>query len=138
RLPDGHGVEIRDGVAISPASGTAEDHKKYDYEVLPAGTIFPVRVDLLAPEDCNEKDLVQALATSLDALSHGETAFGAKRSRGLGRVSATWTVRRFDLASPEGWVAWVESDHEAPNGMPVEGGSALDALQAEAPNDLAT
>ena len=26
RLPEGLGIEIRDGVAISPASGTAEDH----------------------------------------------------------------------------------------------------------------
>ncbi|MGE3524769.1 MAG: RAMP superfamily CRISPR-associated protein, partial [Gemmatimonadales bacterium] len=37
-MPPGQGVEIRDGVAISPATGIAEDHKKYDYEVLPAGT----------------------------------------------------------------------------------------------------
>src|SRR5690606_26619435 len=48
-LPEGHGVEIRDGVAISPTTGIAEKGKKYDYEVLPAGTTFPVRVDLLLP-----------------------------------------------------------------------------------------
>jgi CRISPR/Cas system CSM-associated protein Csm3 (group 7 of RAMP superfamily) len=138
RLPDGLGVEIRDGVAISAASGTAEDHKKYDYEVLPAGTIFPVRVDILVPEKADEKDLVEALATSLDALSHGEVAFGAKRSRGLGRVSATWVARRFDLTSPEGWQAWVQSDHEAPASASGEGARALDALRAAAPDDLAS
>lgn len=135
-LPEGYGIEIRDGVAISADSGTAEDHKKYDYEVLPAGTTFPVRVDLLVPDDGNEKDLAEALATSLDALSHGETAFGARRSRGLGRVSATWTARRFDLTSSEGWVAWVQTDHEAPIPTDSGGAPALDALRAAAPDHL--
>jgi CRISPR/Cas system CSM-associated protein Csm3 (group 7 of RAMP superfamily) len=138
-LPEGYGVEIRDGVAISADSGTAEDHKKYDYEVLPAGTTFPVRVDLLVPEDGNEKVLAEALATSLDALSRGETAFGARRSRGLGRVSATWTARRFDLTSSEGWVGWVgwvQTDHEAPIATVSEGASSLDALRAAAPDRL--
>lgn len=136
RLPEGCGFEIRDGVAISADSGTAEDHKKYDYEVLPAGTTFPVRVDLLVSQEGSEKDLVEAVATSLHALSHGETAFGAKRSRGLGRVSATWTARRFDLTSSEGWLAWATSDHEAPIATDSEGTSALDALHAAAPDRL--
>lgn len=137
KLPEGHGVEIRDGVAISGDRGTAEDHKKYDFEVLPAETTFPVRVDLLVPESGNEKALVEALATSLDALSHGETALGARRSRGLGRVSATWTARRFDLTSPEGWMVWVQSDHLDPIGTASERVSALDALRAAAPDHLA-
>lgn len=136
-LPERTGIEIRDGVAISEASGTAEDKKKYDYEVLSAGTTFPVRVDLLVSEEDNEKALVESLSTSLDALSDGETAFGAKRSRGLGRVSAAWTARRFDLTSRHGWLAWVKSDHEAPIGAPVDGASALDALRAQAHDDLA-
>jgi len=138
RLPDGHGVEIRDGVAISAATGTAEDHKKYDYEVLPAGTVFPVRVDLLVPGESDEKHLVEALATSLDALSSGETAFGAKRSRGLGRVSATWVARRFDLTSREGWLAWVGSEHEAPIPSGRDRSSAPNALQAEFSDDRAS
>ncbi len=135
-LPKGYGIEIRDGVAISAKTGTAEDHKKYDYEVLPVGTTFPVRIDLLVPEHSDEQSLVKAMATSLDALSHGETAIGAKRSRGLGRVSATWTARRFDLTSSKGWVAWVLSEHELPIVTASEGVSALDALRKAASKDL--
>ena len=134
RLPEDQGVEIRDGVAISATSGTAEDHKKYDYEVIPSGTIFPVRLDLVVPERDTEKELVQGLAAVLDALADGRTALGAKRSRGLGRVSATWVARRFDLTSPEGWVAWVMSDHEAPLGAFESGTSAVEALQAQCPD----
>jgi len=136
-LPRELGVEIRDGVTISPDSGTAEDHKKYDYEVLPAGTSFPVRVDLLVPEGADERRLLELLATSLDALSHGEMAFGAKRSRGLGRVRAAWAARRFDLGSREGWLEWVRSDHEDPVGGSVNRTAPLDALNAALPDELA-
>ena len=136
RLPEGQGTEIRDGVAISATSGTAEDHKKYDYEVIPAGTIFPVRLDLVVPEGDTEEGLVKSLAAAIDALTSGGTAFGAKRSRGLGRVSATWAARRFDLTSAEGWVDWVTSDHETPLGA-VEGRtSAIEVLQAQCPAEL--
>ena len=136
RLPEGLGIEIRDGVAISPASGTAEDHKKYDYEVLPAGTTFSIRVDLLVPVDAGEKLLVEALASALNAFSHGGNALGAKRSRGLGRVRATWAVRRFDLESSDGWMAWVRSDHADPIGVSPTQSCIRDVLNGAAPAEL--
>lgn len=136
RLAEGHGIEIRDGVAISTKSGTAENHKKYDYEVLPAGTTFSVRVDLLIPAGTEEKPLVESLGSALDALSHGETAFGAKRSRGLGGVTARWAARRFDLNSRRGWLAWVQSDHEDPVGVDVARVAPRDALSEASPDDL--
>lgn len=136
QLPEDYGVEIRDGVAISPRSGTAEEHKKYDYEVLPPGTTFGVRVDLLVPESGRERNLVQALATSLDALTAGEVAIGAKRTRGLGRLTARWSARRFALDSAGGWLAWLETDHENPIGAAAERATALEALQAAAPDAL--
>ncbi len=138
-LPGSQGIEIRDGVAISPATGTAEDAKKYDYEVLPAATTFPVRVDLLVPGDADhaaEKSLLEALAGALDAFSHAENGFGAKRSRGLGRVSATWAARRFDLSSPEGWVAWALTDHQEPVPVSPDHPSIREVLAAGAPDEL--
>lgn len=142
-LPSGGGVEIRDGVAISPATGIAEDHKKYDYEVLPAGTTFAVRLDLLLPAPPgkdgtapDEASLLQALAAALDAFSHGEGAFGAKRSRGLGRVRAVWAARRFDLSSSEGWLEWVRSDHERPLAANPDQPCIRDALEQAAPRSL--
>ncbi len=144
KLPGEHGIEVRDGVAVSPATGVAEDRKKYDYEVLPAGATFEVRLDLVLPaapigpgEDRPlEQALLQCLAAALDAFTHGENGFGAKRSRGLGRVSARWTAKRFDLESREGWIAWVLSDHEHPFAATPEQDRILDALKAAAPEDL--
>jgi CRISPR/Cas system CSM-associated protein Csm3 (group 7 of RAMP superfamily) len=143
-IPEGEGVEIRDGVAISAATGVAEDRKKYDYEVLPAGTAFPVRLDLLIPAPAtasgvplpNESVLLQLLTTALDAFAHGQSAFGAKRSRGLGRVRATWSAKRFGFESPEGWLEWVLSDHQQPLAGGPEHSSILDALAAGAGRSL--
>jgi len=120
-LPPGYGVEIRDGVAIDPATGLAEDSKKYDYEVLPPGTLFPVRVDLLVPPDGADEEAGSAelrnleyLAAALGALSRGEHSFGARRSRGLGTVRATWSAQRFPLDSRKGWLEWAGTAHEEP------------------------
>jgi CRISPR/Cas system CSM-associated protein Csm3 (group 7 of RAMP superfamily) len=109
------GVEIRDGVAIDPATGTAEDHKKFDFEVLPAGTRFPVRVELLVEATADEAALVSLLVAALDGLAPGEIALGARRSRGLGRLGCEgWRARRFDLGSADGWLAWLTCDPETP------------------------
>lgn len=143
-IPPGYGVEIRDGVAISPETGIAEDHKKYDYEVLPAKTTFPVRVDLLLPAPASkdgatpadEKSLLEALAAALDAFAHGQNAFGAKRSRGLGRVSTVWAARRFDLGSPQGWLEWLLWDHEQPFAANTGQSCIRDVLEQAAPKAL--
>lgn len=143
-IPLDHGVEIRDGVAISLATGIAEDHKKYDYEVVPAGTTFPVRVDLLLPAPASrdgatppdERSLLKALGGALDAFAHGQSAFGAKRSRGLGRVSAVWAAKRFDLGSADGWLEWVLSDHERPFTATPDQARIWDVLQQAAPENL--
>lgn len=141
-LPEEYGFEIRDGVAISPATGIAEDHKKYDFEVLPAKTRFPVRVDLLVPDPCDrngvalEKALLESLAAALDAFSRGENAFGARRSRGLGRVNAVWAARRFDLGSRDGWLEWILSDHKKPFDANPDQPCIRDAIEVVAPVNL--
>jgi len=61
-LPQGTATEIRDGVALEGATGTAEDHKKFDAEVLPAGTRFPIRLDLVVSQDHSEHMLLESLA----------------------------------------------------------------------------
>ncbi len=114
-LPPDASVEIRDGVAIDSARGTAEDHKKYDFEVLPAGTRFPLRLELVVDQAAREAELVALLATCLMSVGDGELSIGLRRSRGLGRLRAErWRARRHDLATAEGWLAWLASDHEHP------------------------
>jgi len=143
-FPEQSGIEIRDGVAISPATGVAEDHKKFDFEVLPAGTVFPVRVDLLLPAPSifnfesqpEEKALLERLTEALDAFTHGENALGARRSRGLGRVRALWAARRFDFSSKDGWLAWILSDHKNPFTANPDQASIRNAIEVAAPDEL--
>ena len=138
------GVEVRDGVAISPETGTAEDHKKYDYEVWPPGTSFDLRVDLLIPkkeprsdyEPPTESSLLEHLGAALATFTDGENGLGARCSRGLGRFKAVWAARRFELGSAEGWLDWVLSEHEAPVELDPGQGDICRVLNEAAPGAL--
>lgn len=108
-------VEIRDGVALDAVRGTAAEHLKYDQEVLPAGTRFPVRLELVVTDPSREAEDLDLLALALSGFQNGDIPIGARRSRGFGacRISS-WRLERFDLSNREGWMAWLGSDHLAP------------------------
>ncbi len=131
---EGVSLEIRDGVRIDPEYGVAEAHKKFDFEVIPAGTKFSIRFDLLIPEDGNESYLLSLLFATLKGLENGDIHLGKRRSRGLGRLRAgCWRIKRFDLSSKEGWISWALSNHKDP----TEGRDSFphleDALSSEHP-----
>ncbi|HWO26212.1 MAG TPA: RAMP superfamily CRISPR-associated protein [Kofleriaceae bacterium] len=128
-LPNQQPIEVRDGVQLVAARGTADEHKKYDLEVLPAGTRFPIRFDLIVANPDTEAELVSLLVEALSGLSADDIAFGARRSRGLGAVRAeSWRARRYDLVSQDGWMSWLLSDPAAP--LKKDSKSANDASAA--------
>lgn len=136
-LPEGHSVEIRDGVQIDTERGTAEDHKKFDVEVLPSGTKFPLRFDLSVLATDSEAELVSLLVTALDGMSSGDIALGARRSRGLGMArAAEWWAVRHDLTSRAGWTEWLLSDHASPIARSAGASDAAGACKDVSP-DLA-
>lgn len=108
-------VEVRDGVALDAARGTAAEHLKFDREILPAGTRFPLRVELVVAESSREAEQLALLAVALSGFQQGDIPIGAQRSRGFGacRVSS-WRVKRFDLSSQDGCLEWLGSDHLEP------------------------
>ncbi|MCZ7664445.1 MAG: RAMP superfamily CRISPR-associated protein [Thermoleophilia bacterium] len=115
-LPDHHASEIRNGVQLDAARGIAEEHKKFDLEVLPPGTSFPMRFDLVVSCADEEPDLLALLVAALSGFSGGDIALGARRSRGLGAARATrWKATRYELSSREGWLAWLLTDGNAPS-----------------------
>ena len=115
-LPDQKTIEIRDGVQIETSRAIAEDHKKFDFEVLPAGTVFPLRFDLVVPDARSEGELVGLLVRTLSGLAEGDISIGARRSRGLGSARARiWRAVRYDLLSRTGWIEWALSDCEHPH-----------------------
>jgi CRISPR/Cas system CSM-associated protein Csm3 (group 7 of RAMP superfamily) len=122
RLP---AIELRDGVAINPVTRTAEDKKKFNIELLPAGTIFDLRLELLvrasvsAAEGAQDEQaarMVAAFAQALQGFERGEIAMGARKRRGFGKCRVhTWQVRRYDLRQPAALLAWLSHDaHGAP------------------------
>ena len=127
--PENWAPEIRDGVAIEARTGLAEDHKKFDLELLPPKTKFPLRFELIVADTEAEADQVSLLVAALSGLEKGEIPIGARRSRGLGACHATsWRVKRFDLASAQGWLDWLGSDHRQP--FPRDGVSVTAIAQA--------
>jgi len=108
-------TELRDGVAIAPKTRTAEKHKKFDIELLAAGTRFRVRLEVLVPKENDE--VLQAVAMALTALEQGRIRLGKRKRRGFGRCKVTrWWVKRYDMQTPAGLKAWLEDSAPAAEG----------------------
>ncbi|MGO8670459.1 MAG: RAMP superfamily CRISPR-associated protein [Capsulimonadaceae bacterium] len=108
---------VRDGVRIDPKTGTAADKLKFDREVAAPGLRFPIRIELLVPDDEHEDEpaLLGALLAALQPLASGRGAFGARKTRGLGRARATgFRAVRFDLKTAKGWMDYAAMDPDRP------------------------
>lgn len=104
-------VELRDGVAISPSTRTAEPEKKFDMELLCAGTEFHLSFELQVLKNKQDK-LLKALTIALKGLENGEIRLGKRKRRGFGKCHAfNWIVCRFDMTDPKGLIAWLDNYH---------------------------
>lgn len=103
------GIELRDGVAIDPETRTAADDKKFDMQLLAAGSTFPLRFELLVSE--NSQNLRNVLATALKGLEDREITLGARKRRGFGQCTVRdWQVFKYDLATKQGLLGWLGSE----------------------------
>jgi len=103
-------IELRDGVKIDGATGTAEEGAKYDLELLEAGTEFFLNFELLIEKD--EADLKKSLALALRGLEKGEIFLGMKKYRGFGRCHVKkWQIWEFDLKKHKNRIEWLKFDH---------------------------
>jgi CRISPR/Cas system CSM-associated protein Csm3 (group 7 of RAMP superfamily) len=108
-------LELRDGVKIDGKTGTALPHAKYDFELLSAGTEFPLCLELMITEGDgkDESQIKQALAISLSGFEKGEIAIGMKKRRGFGRCHVKeWQVWEFDLKNAQHRLAWLTFDRD--------------------------
>ncbi|VXD25828.1 conserved hypothetical protein [Planktothrix serta PCC 8927] len=121
--------ELRDGVKIDSITRTAEDKKKYDLELLQAGTEFSLCFELLIEKDSNETELRKGLAIALSGLQNHEISLGMKKRRGFGRCHVKeWQVWNFDLTDAGDRTAWLLFDRECTNKQPVITNKITDAL----------
>ncbi|MCL4871913.1 MAG: hypothetical protein KJ063_23385 [Anaerolineae bacterium] len=108
-LGEAHTIETRFGVMLTPQTRTAADDKLFDTQLWPAGTTFPLRLELLIRESDNADQLKQGLAAALDGLAKGEIMLGGRKRRGYGQVQVKqWQVRTFDLQKVSDLLAWLE------------------------------
>lgn len=96
-------VQIRDGVGIDRVTGAAarRERIKFDYEVLPAGTTFKLRLEMDS-RLANEEKTLPLLAAALAEWEQGRGAVGGRVGRGLGAFDLSdvqWIAR--DLAQPD-------------------------------------
>lgn len=104
-------VELRDGVAIDPKSRTAADAKKYDIELVAAGTQFPISFELCLRETDDVPTLIQAFAVAINGLAQGQIHLGKRKRRGFGRCRVDgWQVRRFPMSTPQAMLDWLRYD----------------------------
>ena len=102
----GINAEIRDGVGINRAWGTAVDKAKYDRAILPKGSKIPLNITLELPFKESEKaeKYKESFASLIESLKNGEIRLGAAKTRGLGKVqlSPNFSIRQSDLSQANG------------------------------------
>jgi len=107
--------EIQAGRAINSETGVALLEGTWSRSVLPAGAVFPIRLEVMTTADANGDAVLSVLVGGLEALGSGEVRLGIARNRGLGRVSCkNWRARKFPLGSAGEWNTWLASDHLNP------------------------
>lgn len=104
------GVECRDGVAICPKRGVALDKKKYDLELISAGTTFTVRLELLLPDDeIRAKRLKHLTGIILSAFENGRVRLGGRTTRGFGKCRVTeWKLQQYAFQRVDQLLDWLQ------------------------------
>lgn len=107
---------VREGVAIDPATGVAEPGKLFAREVVDRKVRFPLRLELLLER--RDDDALALLVACVEDLRSGVARVGARTQRGFGKLTLVEVrARCFDLTTPAGWMAFLET----PPGGPLDG-----------------
>ncbi|HCR48375.1 MAG TPA: hypothetical protein DIW24_02020, partial [Bacteroidetes bacterium] len=103
-------ISYRDGVRINRKSKTADDQGLYNREVWEMGTTFPIRLELLIPQDEQEDALKNALETIVYGLQSGEIALGARKTRGYGQIQLKdLRQKEWDLTQKTELLEWIKT-----------------------------
>ncbi|HZS77881.1 MAG TPA: RAMP superfamily CRISPR-associated protein [Ktedonobacteraceae bacterium] len=107
-------IELRDGVRLAGKSRTSAEDALFSIEMWEAGTIFPLRFELIVRERDTASELKRALATALTGFKDGSITIGARKRRGYGQVSvAEWRIKEYDLTKIPQLLDWIENGAQA-------------------------
>jgi len=127
-LMSAQATELRDGVAIDPQLGIAAEKKKYDMELLPAGSRFAASFEVLVPSREADKFRL-TVCEVLSELDQG-LEVGARTRRGFGllRRQGAWSIRRY--SGQDGLLSWLAEG--------VDGTTSVQRVSAIESQDLYT
>jgi len=118
-------TELRDGVAITPRTRTAEDGLKFDLELISAGTYFELGFELaLSGDDARRQLWLGALITALQGFGQtageGQITLGTRKRRGLGQCHVEgWRTHCFAMADRQEFLDWLRGGAgRAQDGLP--------------------
>jgi hypothetical protein len=123
----GYDIVELDGVALDPENKTALTKKKYDFQAVPAGAKFTIRLMLLIRKNDVEHGLEALTERLLSKIHCGNISVGAKVNRGFGRITGSASQRRvFDFSGDgrvkalEDWIGFTWSDGDWKHYTPSE------------------
>ena len=119
-LGDEKPTEIRDGIAIDPKTGIVLDKHKFDYEIVPKGAEFQLKID--APYRENKEIIENLFATIISELTNShDIRFGAKSNNGLGKVKLkNQKLIDYNFADYKNFIAYLNNE-DAPRKELAEG-----------------
>lgn len=101
-------LSMRDGVKIGHKTGTAEDKKKYDYQIVEPGLDFPFRAEITLRASMND-DVNDFIARIKAALENPSFRIGANSNTGFGKLTCEgFQAYHFNFELPEHADAWFE------------------------------
>lgn len=103
-------IVMRDGVRINHQTGTAEDKKKYDYQLVEPGLVFPFRAEITLRASMDKAARAQMLdfPTWLQAvLNTPHFRIGANTNTGFGKLSCS-DFQAFHFQFPDHADHWFE------------------------------
>ncbi|WP_460770808.1 RAMP superfamily CRISPR-associated protein [Nocardiopsis nanhaiensis] len=115
-LPESAPVTVRVGTRVDPATGAVRPGRMWQWEVLPAGTVFTahLRLHVAAPAD-EARLLTQFVLAARGFGGDGPgIRIGGSSGRGHGAVRATrWAAVRHDLTDEPEWFGYHSRDWES-------------------------
>lgn len=126
-LRSGKGVResVRDGIAVE--NGIVKDTGKYDFEVVECTQPYEA---VLETEDDDRVLYRLAACVKRD----GGISFGARTTRGYGRMSAEFRRKVFDLSDAAGMSEWL--DYDPFRAEAFDGAEPVEVSEADAPADM--
>lgn len=106
-------VTIRDGIKVNHKSGTAEEGKKFDFEMVEPGNCFVFKMEIVIRKAFSKSIFKLLLNWVVSRLQSGEFSLGARTSQGFGRCCLKeYKFFEFNFAQKDHVLGWLSGNYE--------------------------